>query len=539
MPFDPDVFGAPTQASQGFDPDVFSAPSVKAPAKLAIAATPPASAGYFADRAAELRDMVAGGVRGAGSIGATLLAPVDVAKDIFAGKGLTLDSNRQRRADMTEGLQSLGADTNSTAFNAGKIGGEIAGTAGIGGAAANVLGRIPGLATQAPALINAIRTGGMTTGAPATASRVADMGVRVAGGAVNGALTAGAVNPEDAGAGMMIGGAFPMATKAIGAAGDAAGGMFRSVPTANPTKLQTAKESMEAGYVIPPNMLKPTLKNSVIESIGGKQATEQFASVSNADITEKLTRQALGLAHDTPLTQATMENLRKTAGKAYAEVSSISPQAASDLEALKVARNEASGWFKAYNRSARPDDLLKARDARALSDSLETALEGHAADAGRPELIPALRDARKEIAKTYTVGRALNDASGSVDARVFGKMHEKGLPLSDGLDVAGKFAAAFPRAAMSPQQVGSVGAHNLKAGMSAVSGGLGFLGAGPLGVAAAALPFVAPPIARSIMFSKSGQQSLLSQGGGRGLLSNSLDEALPLMYRMNGLLGNR
>ncbi len=336
----------------------------------------------------------------------------------------------------------------------------------------------------------------------------------------------------------MIGGAFPVAAKAAVGAGGMVGRVFGpKAPTANPTLIKTAQESMDAGYVVPPNMLKPTFGNGVIESISGKQATQQFASTKNTEITEKLTRQALGIADDVPLTQGTMNDLRKTAGKAYAEVSNLSPQASADLEALKVARNEASALFKFYNRSADPKALTEAKAARALSDSLEDALEAHAKAAGRPELVPSLRDARKQIAKTYTVGRALNDASGTVDARVLGRMYEKGLPLSDGLDTAGKFASAFPKAAMSPQQVGSPGAHNLKAGLSAAMAGAGFLGAGHVGMVAAAAPFVAPPIARSIMFSKGAQQGLLRAPSGPGLLSQTLDEALPLMYRANPLFG--
>jgi hypothetical protein len=148
-----------------------------------------------------------------------------------------------------------------------------------------------------------------------------------------------------------------------------------------------------------------------------------------------------------------------------------------------------------------------------------------------------LQDARKQIAKTYTVGRALNDATGTVDARVLGRMSEKGMPLSDGLDVAGRFASAFPTIAKSPQQVGSPAAHNLKSIASMAFGGAGFLGGGPLGVTAAALPFVAPPMARSIMFSRAAQQGLLNpalmQEPSLGLLTAS--RALPVVG--SGLLG--
>lgn len=486
------------------------------------------------------RDAVGGAVRGAGSVGSTLLAPFDYVSDalgdLMGMKAGPVATNTQRRRDIDAGLTSaIGSDPNSTPYQTTKLLTEVGGSAGAGGLFANLLGKIPGAANAIPGLLDAIRTGGMSASGYTGAG---GMATRVAGGAVNGALTAGAVDPMESPEGAMIGGAFPVATKLAGEAGKLAGRAFGpGAPVANPTKLQTARESMDAGYVIPPNMLKPTFKNSVIESISGKQATQQFASTKNTEVTEKLTRKALGIADDVPLTQGTMEDLRKTAGKAYADVSSLSNQAAADLEALKLARNEAQGWFNAFNRSASPADLAKAKEFRAQAELLEAALEGHAKTAGKDPLVPALREARKQIAKTYTVGRALNDASGTVDARVFGRLYEKGKPLSDGLDTAGKFASAFPKAAISPQQVGSPGAHNLKAGMSAAMGGAGFLGAGPFGVAAAALPFIAPPVARSMMFRQGAQRGLLNQGGGGGLLRGAIDDALPLMYRTNPLLG--
>ena len=482
------------------------------------------------------KELLGGAVLGAGSFGATLMAPNDLLEQaLFKMRGQSVETPNRRKG-MNEALTTMGVDTESLPFGAGKLLAEIAGTSGIGGVVGNALEKVPFIASKAPALIDAIKTYGMSANG---AQGLGGVAARMGGGAITGGLSAGAVDPEDAGTGAMIGGAFPAATMLAGKAGDITGRVFGSrTPQANPRTLQTAKESMDAGYVIPPNMIKPTCKNSVVESISGKQATQQFASTENTKITEKLTRKALGIADDVPLTQGTMENLRKTAGKAYADVSSLSPQAAADLEALKVARNEATGWFNAYNRSARPDDLIKAKTARALSDQLESALEAHAKAAGRDDLIPALIDARKQIAKTYTVGRAVNDASGTVDARVFGRLYEKGKPLSDGLDVAGKFAAAFPKAAISPQQIGSPGAHNLKAGMSALMGGAGVMGAGPVGAAAAALPFIAPPIARSMMFSKGAQQALLKSPTARGLLGNAIDDALPLMYRTNPLILN-
>jgi hypothetical protein len=171
------------------------------------------------DLAAGLGNILAGGIRGAGSIGATLIAPYDIVKDAMAGKGLSLESNRLRRAQMDQGLQELGADPESMAYKGGKLGGEIAGTAGMGGAVANAARLIPGSAAVAP-LIDAIGAGGFKagglTGIPAAATRVA-------GGAINGGLSAGLVDPESAGTGAIVGGALPGATQLIGGIGGLAG----------------------------------------------------------------------------------------------------------------------------------------------------------------------------------------------------------------------------------------------------------------------------------------------------------------------------
>lgn len=456
-------------------------------------------------------DTFAGSARGAGSIGATLIRPFESGAE-----------NEERRTKMDDALTQLGANPESTQFKTAKLGTEIAGTSGIGGLLGNLLLKVPGLAQALPSLIPAIQTGGMNAGGATGAYGAA---VRAAGGAVNGAATAGAINPKDADTGALVGGIAPgviqIARKAGQAVGEASSKRYAEALknwNRKATVNDTIKDSVEAGYIIPPNMVKPSLKNQIIESVSGKQATAQLASLKNSEITDGLVRKSLGIADDAPFSAGALEDLRKTAGKAYAEVSNLSPQAAADLEALKVARNESQGWFKAYNRSARPDDLKLAKEAKALSDQLENALEQHAASAGKPELIPALRDARKEIAKTYTVGRALNDASGTIDARVLGRMHEKGLPLSDGLDVAGKFASAFPKIAQTSQQAGSPAAHNLKSMASALlatgGGTAGFAAGGaalsaPLAVAGAAVPFLAPAAARSIMFRKGAQKALV------------------------------
>lgn len=180
---------------------------------------------------------IAGLVRGAGSIGATLLAPKDIISDALDGKGLSLDSNRQRRAAMDSALSTMGAETDSFGYGAGKLGGEILGTAGAGGAIAN--GTRMGLAMAgkaAPAalepILAAIASGGFSTGskvAPGLLPILKDQGVRALGGAVSGGASAGLVNPSDAGMGAAIGGALPSVVKVAGEAGKLTGRALSTV----------------------------------------------------------------------------------------------------------------------------------------------------------------------------------------------------------------------------------------------------------------------------------------------------------------------
>lgn len=205
----------------------------------------------------QVGNAVAGAVRGAGSIGATLLYPVDKAMDLYHGDrgknvsslvtGVELPSrNEERRAAMDGGLRELGADTDSLAYKGGKLGAEIAGTAGAGGAVARAGAAIPGVAAAAPNLLQAIRTSGMTAGAGGGAGNLL---TRAAGGAIAGGASAGLVNPDDALTGAAIGGAFPVATKAAGAAGKAIGGALRG--DVSPEVVKLADRAKQLGIDIP------------------------------------------------------------------------------------------------------------------------------------------------------------------------------------------------------------------------------------------------------------------------------------------------
>jgi hypothetical protein len=234
---------------------------------------------YLRELAGSAGDLLAGGIRGAGSIGATIMTAAqkvnsattsDASRKVMDGAayeprpsdGPTLSSlvtgnapvsqDEQRRQDMDNALRSLGADTSSPAFKVGKLGTEIAGTAGVGGAIAGTLRAAPVIAAAAPNLLRAVQTGGMTAGAGGSA--VGNALTRVAGGAINGGASAGLVDPSQAGTGALVGGAMPVVSKFASAAGNAIGGAMRGGGVA-PEVVALADRAKALGINIPADRL--------------------------------------------------------------------------------------------------------------------------------------------------------------------------------------------------------------------------------------------------------------------------------------------
>ena len=152
------------------------------------------------------KNTVGGFIRGAGSIGATFARPFETGAE-----------NEERRARIDTNMANLvGADPNSLLYKGFKLGGEIAGTAGAGGVVAKGAMAVPMLAKYAAPVIDAIGSSGMTSGGLAGAKGLA---ARAIGGAVGGGVSAGMVDPRDAGTGAAIGFVAPAVIQGMGKAG--------------------------------------------------------------------------------------------------------------------------------------------------------------------------------------------------------------------------------------------------------------------------------------------------------------------------------
>jgi hypothetical protein len=158
-----------------------------------------------------LGNVVAGGLRGAGSIGASLIRPFE-----------SQEENIARRTAMDEAWRKLGAEPESYAYGGGKLAGEVAGTAGIGGGIAKPLVAVatkyaPKVLPYVTPVATALQSSGFTSGL--VKKPVASLGARIIGGGVTGGATAALTNPEEivtgAGVGAGIGVVAPPVVKAM------------------------------------------------------------------------------------------------------------------------------------------------------------------------------------------------------------------------------------------------------------------------------------------------------------------------------------
>lgn len=204
-----------------------------------------------------------------------------------AGKWLQDDAN-QGQARLTEQLAPYKA-ANPMIASIGEGAGEIIPTLPAGGLITGALRVALPAATaiRGAPLLNAISSAGFRTGAaPAAtlAGKAADLGIRSLGGGITGGVSAGLVNPDDAGMGAMIGGALPGAAKAAGFGTEMLGKGARKIIASNavaPEVAQLADRAKQLGIDIPADRIANSkLLNATAASLNyvpfsGRAATEK------------------------------------------------------------------------------------------------------------------------------------------------------------------------------------------------------------------------------------------------------------------------
>jgi len=244
------------------------------------------------------------------------------------------------------------------------------------------------------------------------------------------------------------------------------------------TLLQKAQKE---GYIALPSDVGAGKGAKALETISGKFKSEELASAKNQNVSNNLTRKYLGLPEQAPLNVDTLDSIRSSMSPAYEAVKQtgiinlgeknplsklvegvqftkggknalmgeVKPNYAIDaadaVEQIKQLRATGDAYYKSGTNIQKPDPahLALGKQYIAEANKLENILENHVSQIGQPELIQNLKNARKEIAKTYTVQNALIGEN-LIDYRKIGKMLDK-KPITGELELAAKFAKEFQR----------------------------------------------------------------------------------------------
>lgn len=517
-------------------------------------------------------DVLAGAVRGAGSIGATIVDqlrskladPVQQAvPEMFRPRvtaGLA-DAPRgpELRSAMDAGLAEMGAKPDSLAYKGGKLAAEIAGTSGVG----NVLARPLQLAAASrfgagiePILngaAQAMQTGGFRVGD--LAGTGAGMAARALGGAAVGGATAGMVNPEDAGMGALIGGALPLAAQGAGKVG---GAIRRSLTGggASPEVAALAQRAQELGIDIPADRLTNSRPMNALASslnyvpFSGRAATEdamnsqlnralsQTFGQDSSNVTKALrdAQPKLGAEFDRVLRgntvrvdQQFMQELADSANRASRELgtdgASIIGKQVDDILS-KAATGEIDGQA-AYNIKKTLDRIGNRNTPEAFyASDLKKSLMGALNRSLGPDEAAAFAKTRQQYGAMLDLEKlARNGAEGEVSVARLANMRGINNPQMQELaDIAAQFVKPREGAHGAMQRVvlGTGATVGGLAGGGLLGGGLGLMGAAAAGRGMNGL--LNSNAARNFVL----QPQMIGEAAPMGLLTDTLRRAAPL-----------
>lgn len=332
--------------------------------------------------------------------------------------------------------------------------------------------------------------------------------------------------------------------KAVGGAVSNARQAANTLKRQNATRDATQLASQEAGYVLPPSYAGGGTLSRLAEGVSGKYKTNQAAQILNQRNTNNLARQFLGMPEGEAFSESAIQRLKDVNNVAYRDVAALpstvtgqqttrslgtgatstTPIAQTGdevLNALKDARFNSKLNWQHFNRTGDPEAYAKATALDAQAATLENTLETIAQKNGSPDLVKSLQESRRNLAKIHTIDRAMNDATGDVDAKALAKVLEKGGMLSDEAEQIARFAQAYKDVAGVPKS----GDANPFTVLDYASALLGY-GVSP---AALALP-VARVGSRAAILSPAAQKAMANKSYGVGPTKKLAEAILASRY---------
>lgn len=304
-------------------------------------------------------------------------------------------------------------------------------------------------------------------------------------------------------------------------------------------------EARAANYVFPPSVTgqKGPL-NSFFQGTAGSTALDYGASFKNQKQTNRIVKQELGLPLDEAITRESLDSYRNKQGAAYEQVKSTLPELKVTENFRNTIRNvdsnfaQARAEFPEYFKNSQIEKLVKDLDkekfsskaaielqkklrydgysnlkafdkpdsialgeaqinaARAIDSLIDENLALQAPKGVKnfqSKLASNLQEARKRIAQSYAVEKALND-SGNVSAQTLAKIWDKDQSLTGGLQTVAKTAKQFKQQMRDVDKLPATASERISNLDVAKATGLAALGHGALGAGATAARAVAKPL---------------------------------------------
>jgi hypothetical protein len=288
---------------------------------------------------------------------------------------------------------------------------------------------------------------------------------------------------------------------------EAAAGGILTAPTATVSALTTprapanltqaqlvAERAIAEGATLPPTQVNPSMLNKLLEGFSGKQQTGQVASIKNQEVVNAQARKALNLPPDTVITPQVLQDFRNVKGQAYDALKANNTYYADKqfftdinkrtaelqklanttdvtaelkvLNGLKQMNFDGVGLVEQMKRlrydgegnlaSMAPKDRSLGQAQKFAARQLEDLAERNLKNFNQPDVMSNFKQARQDIAKSYTIEKSLNAVTGDVSGAKLGQRAAAGKIVPSELQALADAAAAYPTAFQNTSRIGSV-----------------------------------------------------------------------------------
>ena len=306
---------------------------------------------------------------------------------------------------------------------------------------------------------------------------------------------------------------------------------------------RAAELAQEHGFKSPPSYIGGPITKGAQSAVGKARVEREFAEANEAAI-DRLAKRDLGLHADNELDEHTFDMLKNEAYAPYEKIRGLGKiatdamyhddivkaggrfasggksfggdrfdsiaklkaryltgefEAGDAIDEIKQLRKMSKGNLSKYD----PEQNAIGYTQREIANALEDRIDRFAEQSGSPGLGKELQDARRKLAKIFTVEDATG-TGGHVKAHDLLNAYKKGAKLDGGLETIAKVAHEFPKATVFIADKGKEGAFSV---LDYALGGSGLLEGEPALAALAATR----PLTRKVLGSKVVQDSMIKR----------------------------